>query len=153
MTSSAPLPTDNIYKFACLFGRVLIVSSIFAYVSIYTSSLDKKIRYSEVVIPLDAKAQRTKVEEDLLTLNRRLIEVTKSNEKFAVSLIAIVLIAGGTFSFYGAIQWHQIIQRRDDKLAELQLRKLEAEIAKLQSGHPSLALNHPTDAEGVERDG
>jgi hypothetical protein len=133
MTPSLPVATDNIYKFACLFGLALIVSSIFAFVSTYTSSLDRKIRYSETIIPLEAKAQRTKTEEDLLAMNRQLMQVTKSNEKFAASLIGVVLSLGVVLSAYGATQWHKVVQRRDDKLAELQVRKLEAEVAKLES--------------------
>lgn len=131
--SSLPVPTDNIYKFACLFGLALIVSSVLAFVSTYTSSLDRKIRYSEIIIPLEAKAQRSKTEEDILDMNRKLIEVTKSNEKFAQSLIGGLLCLGIVLSAYGASQWYKVIQRRDDKFAALQQRKLEAEIAKLES--------------------
>lgn len=133
MQPSLPIPTDNIYKFACLFGLVLIVSAIFAFVSSYSSSLDRKIKYSEVIIPLEAKADRSKIENDLLALNQRLIEVTKSNEKSASTAIGIVLGFGLLLSAYGAKKWHQVIQTRDDKLADLQLRKLEAEVAKLEA--------------------
>ena len=149
MQPSLPIPTDNIYKFACLFGLVLIVSAIFAFVSSYSSSLDRKIKYSEVVIPLEAKADRSKIENDLLALNQRLIEVTKSNEKSANTAIGIVLGIGLLLSAYGALKWHQVIQSRDDK-SYLQLRKLEAEVAKLEADvQPSQAdrtSNMPSDA-------
>jgi len=71
MTPSLPIPTDNIYKFACLFGLALIMASIFSYVSIYSSSLDRKVKHMEVIIPLEANSQRSKADNDLIELNKR----------------------------------------------------------------------------------
>lgn len=133
MQPSLPIPTDNIYKFACLFGLVLIVSAIFAFVTSYSSSLDRKVKHMEVMIPLEAKTERTKAEDDLLALHKRLIEVTKSNEETTIWPIAAVMVLGLSLSWYGAKKWHQVIQTRDDRLADLQLRKLEAEVAKLEA--------------------
>lgn len=133
MQPSLPIPTDNIYKFACLFGLVLIVAGIFAFLSSYSSALDRKVHYSEALIPLEAKAQRTKAEDAILAMNKNLIEVTKSNENVANGFITVVLVIGGSLSFYGAGKWHSEIQKRDDQLAALQLRKLEAEVKKLEA--------------------
>lgn len=132
MTPSLAVPTDNIYKFACLFGLALIVVSIISFVSIYTSSLDRKIRYAEIVIRVEAEPQRSKADDDLLTLNKTLLSVTKENERLASSVIAVVLSIGVLLSAFGAHRWHNKVQQRDDKLAQLQLEKLEAEIAKLK---------------------
>lgn len=133
MQPSVPIPTDNIYKFACLFGLALIVSAIFSFVASYSSSLDRKVRYMEIVIPLEAKTEKSKTEEDLLAMNRKLISVTKENEQAATVAISAVLVAGLLLSLYGATRWHQIVQKRDDQLAELQLRKLAAEVARLEA--------------------
>ena len=133
MQPSVPIPTDNIYKFACLFGLALIVSAIFSFVASYSSSLDRKVRYMEIVIPLEAKTEKSKTEEDLLAMNRKLISVTKENEQAATVAISAVLVAGLLLSLYGATKWHQIVQKRDDQLAELQLRKLAAEVARLEA--------------------
>lgn len=133
MTPTIPIPTDNIYKFSCLFGLALIVSAILSFAAIYTSSLDRKIKYSEAVIALEAKAQRSKIEEDTLAMNRRLIEITKSNEASANVFIAAVLFAGMLLSIYGAGRWRRDIQQRDNRLSQLQIEKLELEIAKLRT--------------------
>ena len=133
MQPSVPIPTDNIYKFACLFGLALIVSAIFSFVASYSSSLDRKVRYMEIMIPLEAKTEKSKTEEDLLAMNRKLISVTKENEQAATVAISAVLVAGLLLSLYGATKWHQIVQKRDDQLAELQLRKLAAEVARLEA--------------------
>jgi hypothetical protein len=133
MSPTLSIPTDNIYKFACLFGLALIISSIFAFVSTYTASLDRKIKYLEAIIPLEANTERTKTENDFLAMNRKLIEVTKSNESIVENLIAVVFVVGIMLSIYGAREWYHAIQRRDDKLVILQLEKLEIEIEKLRS--------------------
>ncbi len=133
MQPSIPVPTDNIYKFACLFGLALIVSAIFSYVNTYSSSLDRKIRYSEVVIPLEAKSERTKAEEQLLALNKKLLEVTRANENTTYGALFVVLASGVLLSIVGAARWSQVVQSRDDRLAELQIRKLAAEVAKLEA--------------------
>lgn len=148
--STLSVPTDNIYKFACLFGLALIVSAVFAFVATYTSSLDRKIKYSEVLIPLEAKTQRTAAEEQTLLLNRKLIEITKSNENAAMGAVAICLVAGAVLSVYGAHRWHRDIQQRDDKLASLQVEKLEVEVAKLK--HELQALSSQ-ESSPVENEG
>lgn len=139
-----PIPTDNIYKFSCLFGLTLIVSAIFAFVSSYSSSLDRKVRYSEIVIPLEAKPNRTKAEDALLEMHKKLIAVTRENEKAANSAIALVLAFGVLLSGYGATRWHELVQRRDDQLADLQLRKLAAEVAQLEAGASHAYPNRET---------
>ena len=133
MQPSLPVPTDNIYKFCCLFGLVLIVSSIFSFVASYSSSLDRKIKYTETVIPLKAKAKRTEAEEEILKLHQKLLQVTGSNEETAGYAIGVVMAIGIGLSVYGAKRWHSIVQRRDDLLAELQIRKLSAEVAALEA--------------------
>lgn len=133
MNTSLPIPTDNIYKFACFFGLALIVSAIFSYASIYTASLDRKIRYFETVTALEGKSPRTKGEDDLLAMNKRLIEVTKDNEQTASMVVGGAIGLGLTLSVFGALKWYRVIQPRDDRIATLQREKLEAEIAKLRA--------------------
>ncbi|MCY1560320.1 hypothetical protein D9M68_974460 [compost metagenome] len=59
--------------------------------------------------------------------------MTKSNEETTIWPIAAVMVLGLSLSWCGAKKWHQVIQTRDDRLADLQLRKLEAEVAKLEA--------------------
>lgn len=133
MLPSLPTPTDNIYKFSCLFGLALIVSAIFSFVTSYGSSLDRKIKYSEMAIVLEAKQGRTKAEDELLAMHKKLIEVTQENEKTANFAIGAVMVIGLGLSLFGAAKWHQVIQARDDQMAQLQLRKLQAEVDRLEA--------------------
>jgi len=116
-----------------LFGLALIVSSIFAFIAAYSSALDQKVKYAERIIFLEAKEQRSKVEEETLVLTRKLVEVTEKNNSAANSAVGIVLSVGLFLSGFGALLWYTKIQPRDDKLAELQIAKLQAEIAKLNA--------------------
>jgi len=68
----------------------------------------------------------------MLAMSKKLIEVTKSNESFANGLIAVVLVAGLSLSWYGASNWHTKIQARDDLQSLLLLEKMRAEINKLK---------------------
>lgn len=131
MIPSLPIATDNIYKFSCLFGLAIIIASIFSFVSVYTSTLDRKVQLSETIISLQAKEELSKAEKDRLELNQKLIEITKTNEGAALNSIVVIFFIGLSLSGYGAIGWHTKIQKRDDLLATLQIEKLRAEIAKL----------------------
>lgn len=131
MIPNLPIATDNIYKFACLFGLALIIASILSFVSVYSSTLDRKVQLSEAIIPLEAKEALTKAEQETLALNRKLIEVAKGNERIAHIAIGSTLAVGLMLSIYGAHRWRRKIQARDDLLARLQIEKLRAEIAKL----------------------
>ena len=131
----------------------MIDSSIFSLVAIYTSSLDRKILYTQAIISLETKAQRNKADDDLLSMNAKLIEVTKSNEYFASTAVGVSLGISILLSLYGAIKWHREIQQRDDKLATLQLEKLEVEIEKLRSEFTPLALKTSAASATPQDDG
>lgn len=128
MKPNISVPTDNIYKFCCLFGLAIIISSIFSFVAIYTSTLDSKIKYANTVINLQTKENRSKSEDELLKLNKKLIDVAKSNEETANTFISITMSVGILLSIFGAEKWYRVIQKRDDKISELQVKKLELEI-------------------------
>jgi len=152
MTPSLSVATDNIYKFACLFGLALIISSIFAFVSTYTTSLDKSTKYSEAIILLEAKAQRSNAEEDLLTWNKNRNEVTKLNQDFVGFIILVFFLAGIVLSVSGAQMWYPK-QSRDDRREILQLEKLEIEIAMLRLEHAKQMLVESTTLDATESEG
>lgn len=128
MFPNLSIATDNIYKFACLFGLALILASIFSFISIYNFTLDKKIALSETIIAIEAKMERTKIEADKLELSKKLLEVSNSNQEFANIVIGVVCGIGLGLSLIGAWDWKHKIQTRDDLLAELQIEKLRTEI-------------------------
>lgn len=142
MTPALQIATDNVYKFLSLFGLALIIMSIAAFVSTYSASLETKIKYKEVIISLEANAQRSKADGDRLELNKRLLDIAKSNEGVANNFIILSMIFGIILSWFGFQLWYERIQKRDDAVAQLQLEKLELEVAKLRE---SLAEKEPLD--------
>jgi hypothetical protein len=132
MTPSLPIATDNIYKFTCLFGLALIIAGVLSFVSLYSTSLEQSVKYSEIVIQLEAKEQRNKAENDLLELNRKLLSVTGENRLAGFKFVTFFIGVGFSLSLVGAYLWYQKIQIRDDKLAKLQIEKIELEISKLR---------------------
>lgn len=133
MTPSLPIATDNIYKFTCLFGLALIVVGIFSFVSVYSTSLEQSVKYTEIVIQLEAKDQRNKADNDLLELHKKLLDLTSSNRSAGMKFVSFVIGVGAALSLWGAYLWYRKIQVRDDKLAQLQLEKIELEVSKLRS--------------------
>jgi hypothetical protein len=112
----------------------------------YTSSLDRKVKYMEVVISLESKTQRSKTEDEILGLNKKLIDVAKSNEGTATNAVGAVLGIGIVLSGFGAYGWHEKIQLRDDRLAQLQIEKLEVEVLKIRA---ELASSKRLDPDGI----
>jgi hypothetical protein len=137
MFPNLSIATDNIYKFACLFGLALILASIFSFVSVYNFTLNKNISLSEAIIAIEAKKERTKEEEAKLELSNKLLNVAKSNQEVANKAISYVLGIGIFLTIYGAWFWKTKIQARDDLLANLQVEKLRAEINALKRQSPT----------------
>lgn len=133
MNPSFVIPTDNIAKFLGLFGLALVVVSVYAFVSTYTATLADKVKYSEAIIMLEAKTPLSKSEENVLKLNKRLLEVTIKNNETENIAIGLLGGTGISISFLGLLSWYRRIQQRDDELARLQIEKLKMEIAKLRS--------------------
>jgi hypothetical protein len=57
----------------------LIVASARSFVSVYPSALGSKAPLSRTIISLEAKKELTKIKKDTLELNKKVIEVEKSD--------------------------------------------------------------------------
>lgn len=131
MNTSLSIPTDNIYKFICIFGLALVIAGILSFATTYSTSLDKKIKYSEEKIILESKENRSKADSDLLSLNTKLLNLTIENERFVEKAISAFFGVGFMTSIAGAIFWYYRIQKRDDRISSLQEKKLMLEIEAL----------------------
>ena len=132
MPPSIPLPTDNIYKFVCLFGLALIVTAVFSFVSTYTSLTAQTMRHAENIIHLEAKSNRAASDDELLKLYKAASEEGNEAGALAYKYLAKLLLAGIFISITGAVLWLFRIQMRDDGLVKLQIKKLELEIVLLE---------------------
>ena len=62
----------------------------------------------------------------------RLVEVTREDKTLFYRCIGVLMGIGLLGMIYGFRQWHTKIQPLQDEMAELQLRKLRAELAQMQ---------------------
>lgn len=133
MTPSLSVPTDNIYKFASLFGLALIVVSMLGFIAQYTSALESKTRYAQAIALHSTKDPRSKFDDEMIALNTRLLEVTRSNERMASWFVGGVAGIGVVVGLWGLGRWNNTVQKRDDQIADLQLRKLKTEVEMLEA--------------------
>ena len=132
MRSSVPVPTDNIYKFYSLFGLLIMLSSIFAFVSVYNKYTDRAFdRYVELEVlnslkQLDPKQIATKA---ALEKQR---EIDKDNKKFFQIILGYFMGISIVLMSIGFYRWHSKIQPRQDQLLDRQISKLDLEIKLLQ---------------------
>ena len=133
MVPQIPIPTDSLHKFLCMLGLALVLSGLLGFYGIYTTTLDKKIALVEEISQLELNSQRTAIEERRLELRRKILEVTKSNENFFQWAVAAAFVIGFVLIWTGGAAWHKRGQALDDKLKELQVRKLEIELQALEA--------------------
>jgi hypothetical protein len=131
MESRIPLPTDNIYKFYALFGLLLFIFSCSAL--IYNNQSNNS-RVFEYVMELEAiktlPADTGSVRKDVA---EKKFELLKSDKKFYINAIGILVGIALWMMFFGFYKWHREIQPVQDEIAKLQLEKLRVEVAQLKN--------------------
>jgi hypothetical protein len=131
MLPSVPLPTDNLYKFVCFFGLAMFVVGVFGFISITNSEFDHMTRFVDDMTAAEAKQDRARAEE-LMKRFERLNEVQRIPKAVAMLIVILSINVGVFMSFMGFLFWAKKKQKQDDRLLELQIAKLEAEIENLR---------------------
>ena len=134
MQSKVPLPTDNIYKFYAFFGLLLLITSLYLFVSVYDSNKEKmQERFIEgskleniVKLSPDQKDYKKFLENDA--------EVDKINYDTYMDWISVFIFISSLFIIFGFGMWQFSVQPKQDKLLKLSTDKLtlELEITKLE---------------------
>lgn len=132
MESRIPIPTDNIFKFYALFGLLTLVFSFGS--SIYLTKSTNELLFTAVVEleTLKALPHTSPVDEVRKQVLQRKIEIASDDKKTlqaGCGLLAGFAVVG---LVYGFRKWHSEIQPVQDELARLQLRKLRAEVGRLE---------------------
>lgn len=149
MESKIPLPTDNVYKFYALFGLLVIL----------TTSIMFFIRHEyynkaafDSYIPTQTLKQQKELSSDkkleLFILEEK-SKIAKSDQGVELGVYIIFFLAGIVITFWGFSYWHKEIQPKQDKLIDLQILKLECEIAALNRGLES----PPDEAQNASKRG
>lgn len=130
MESKIPLPTDNIYKFYALFGLVLLVTSIAAFVYVHKTTnemaFEAYIEYEE----LDTKEHPTPVEKKRKELIEKRLEIAVKDRDFYNYAISALIGVGIFCVGFGFWKWETVVQPRQDSLLDLQIEKARHELKK-----------------------
>ncbi len=126
--ASAPLPTDNIYKFFALFGLVIMVTGCV----MFSSMLE---RYNERIYSAFLEASRLEQIEKPSALQEKQLEVVESryeisisDRNFYVTISGIITGLGVILMFFGFYHWMKYIQPEVDRFLKVRLEKAELEL-------------------------
>ncbi|KKD60181.1 hypothetical protein RN22_12735 [Grimontia sp. AD028] len=130
MESRIPLPTDNIYKFYALFGLLLVIFGLgaFLYVNQSTNNLMYEVIVEHQTLKNIPDQVRTVQEETRFQVLDNKIRIGKQNENFFNSCIAFIIAAGIWMIVFGFKTWHTIIQPLQDEITRLNIKKLKQEV-------------------------
>lgn len=132
MESRIPLPTDNIYKFYALFGLVLLVTSIAAFLYVHKTSnelaFEAYIEYAE----LDTKEHPTPVEKKRKEIIEKRLEIAVKDRDFYNYALSALIGVGLFLVGFGFWKWEKDVQPRQDDLLDLQIEKAKQDLKKPQ---------------------
>lgn len=130
MESRIPLPTDNIYKFYALFGLVLLIASMAAFLYVHKSTnemaFEAAIEYEELASkehPTPAELKRKELIEKRVTI------AVKDRDFYNYALSALIGV-GFVSMIVGFGKWQTVVQPKQDKLLDLQIQQAEQELKK-----------------------
>lgn len=130
MESKISLPTDNIHKFYALFGFVLLISSMAAFLYLHKTTNELIFEAVIAVEELEAKESPNKVDAKRREmLEKRVSVAVKDRTTFNYALGA-VFGASLALMILGFWEWHFVVQPKQDKLLDLQIQKAEQDLKK-----------------------
>lgn len=129
MNQNVPIPTDNVYKFYAMFGLVVMLTTAIMF---FIRHEEYNRRAFERHIPMKLLKSKEDLDDQQtheLYLYEQKAGIDESNKKFELSLYMFLFFLPGTLlTTYGFFMWHTKIQPAQDKLIELQLKRLEGEV-------------------------
>ncbi|PSV88263.1 hypothetical protein [Photobacterium leiognathi] len=133
LSSSANIPTDNIYKFLTLFGLVLVIFGFYIFTStndnFNNKYIDSLISKSKLELIKDPNSYELKQIEAL----EKKIELLVADKPFYIRFSTIITAFGTFFMVYGFKKWYFDLQPKLDELLDLQLKKAKAEVKEIQN--------------------
>ncbi len=128
MNSKIPVPTDNIYKFYALFGLLLFLSCVYAFVNLYQDYNQKAFkRYIDLKTLESFKTLDSNQSATKFVLEKQ-SKIDAADKEFFLSVIGGAVATSWLLMAYGFYQWHTKIQPQQDRMAEKQLEKADLEI-------------------------
>jgi len=148
MTPNIPIPTDHVYKFHALCGLAFLISSLVVLVYSHDRFNERIVKNTLELAILKSRDNLSQEEELKKQLLSRILEVNHSDRKFIPKALGVFAGMGILMMGYGFIVWHTKVQPNQDRLLELQIKKLEREILGLDQELAKTPLG-PADAEAL----
>ncbi|MFC5050543.1 hypothetical protein ACFPK9_07955 [Rubritalea spongiae] len=134
MAFSIPSVTDNVYKFYAIFGLTLIVSSVIGSIQLNRMNNARIHQFAkdvEAVHQRDPEFANAKDSPVVASALKQIEVIGEDRKGFKRLLLGLVAVGAG-ISFYGFRQWQNGVQKMDDAIKELELKKLKLEVEKLK---------------------
>jgi hypothetical protein len=102
--------------------------------TVYNDALETKVRLlTELETTPSTVDNSASAPSSLVALKRKLLTTTQRNEQFYAWVIGLSMGVGFLLIAFGATRWYKVVQLRDDKIAQLQCRKLELEVQGMEA--------------------
>lgn len=132
MEGKIPLPTDNIYKFYALFGLLLFISSLAAYLYLHKSTNELIFETAVLVEELETREKPSAADLKRKEMAEKRVSIAVEDRKAFNTCLAFLAGLGSCLTILGFAAWHFKVQPLQDKLLNLQIQKVEQDLKKPQ---------------------
>jgi hypothetical protein len=132
MQPNIPLPTDNIYKFAALFGLVVFISTMLAMAYLTGKNNELVFKYFEESLSLEAQENPSIADIVKKVLLERNLDVNVAALTIYWYIMWITSGIAASFSVCSGLYWYKRVQPKQDELLNLQIEKMKREIQVLE---------------------
>jgi hypothetical protein len=119
------VPTDNVYKFAAIFGLVMVIASFWGIITQTSLTNEIVLVSAPEIASLEANQSPTPSEKAKLDMLKKRKEAAIEDRKGISDLCSKMAGLGTAVSLVGFFFWYWMIQRHQDRLLKLQV--IEAE--------------------------
>lgn len=131
-TSKIPLPTDNIYKFYALFGLLLFISSLAAYLYLHKTTNELIFETAVLVEELETKEKPSAADLKRKEMAEKRVSIAVKDRNSFNTCLAYLAYLASAVTLFGFATWHYKVQPLQDKLLNLQIQKAEEDLKKPQ---------------------
>lgn len=130
MDSKIPLPTDNIYKFYALFGLVLLIASMSAFLYLHKTTNELVFEAAITIEEVTTKDKPTNVDTKRKELMEKRVALAVEDRNFFNQILSGIFGVAFCLIGYGFWCWQMEVQPKQDRLLELQIKKAEQDLKK-----------------------
>lgn len=130
MDGKIPLPTDNIYKFYALFGFVLLIASMAAFLYLHKTTNELIFEAAIAVEEVATKDKPTSVDTKRKEMMEKRVAVAVEDRNLFNKILSAAISVAICLMGYGFWHWQMEVQPKQDRLLDLQIEKAEQDLKK-----------------------